>query len=55
MGVDALKAALRGRVHALGGQSGVGKSSLLNRLYGFARETGALSEKIERGRNTTRH
>ena len=54
-GVDELKAALRGRVHALGGQSGVGKSSLLNRLYGFARETGELSEKIERGRNTTRH
>ena len=54
-GVDALKSALSGRVHALGGQSGVGKSSLINRLYGFARETGALSEKIERGKNTTRH
>ncbi|MBR3505388.1 MAG: ribosome small subunit-dependent GTPase A [Clostridia bacterium] len=54
-GVDALKAALSGRVHALGGQSGVGKSSLLNRMYGFSRETGALSEKIERGKNTTRH
>ena len=54
-GVDALRAALRGRVHALGGQSGVGKSSLLNRLYGFSRETGSLSEKIERGKNTTRH
>ena len=54
-GVDTLKEALKGRIHALGGQSGVGKSSLLNRLYGFARETGELSEKIERGRNTTRH
>ncbi len=54
-GVEALRAALAGRVHALGGQSGVGKSSLINRLYGFDRETGQLSEKIERGRNTTRH
>ncbi len=54
-GVQALKEALCSRIHALGGQSGVGKSSLLNRLYGFKRETGALSEKIERGKNTTRH
>lgn len=54
-GVQALKEALCSRIHALGGQSGVGKSSLLNRLYGFERETGALSEKIERGKNTTRH
>ena len=54
-GIEALRAALRGRVHALGGQSGVGKSSLINRLYGFSRATGALSEKIERGKNTTRH
>lgn len=54
-GIETLKAALCGRIHALGGQSGVGKSSLLNRLYGFERETGVLSEKIERGKNTTRH
>ena len=54
-GVDALRGFLSGKVHALGGQSGVGKSSLINRLYGFTRETGALSEKIERGKNTTRH
>jgi len=54
-GVAALRAFLAGKVHALGGQSGVGKSSLINRLYGFSRETGRLSEKIDRGRNTTRH
>lgn len=54
-GIETLRAALCGRIHALGGQSGVGKSSLLNRLYGFERETGVLSEKIERGKNTTRH
>lgn len=53
-GTDALKAALSGRVYALCGQSGVGKSSLINRMYGLQLETGGLSEKIDRGRNTTR-
>lgn len=52
--IDALRAALAGSVHALAGQSGAGKSSLINALYGMALETGDLSEKIERGRNTTR-
>ena len=54
-GLDALREALRGTIHALGGQSGVGKSTLINRLYGLQQETGSLSEKIERGKNTTRH
>ena len=54
-GLDELREALRGTIHALGGQSGVGKSTLINRLYGLHQETGSLSEKIERGRNTTRH
>ena len=53
-GLDALRAALRGTIHALGGQSGVGKSTLINGLYGLSQETGSLSEKIERGKNTTR-
>lgn len=53
--LDALRACLRGSVHALAGQSGAGKSSLINALYGTELETGALSEKIERGKNTTRH
>lgn len=53
-GVDALRAALRSTVHALAGQSGAGKSTLINALYGLALETGELSEKIERGKNTTR-
>ncbi len=53
-GVDALREELAGTVHALGGQSGVGKSSLLNALYGFSEETGEISARIERGRNTTR-
>lgn len=54
-GVEALKQALRGTVHAFGGQSGVGKSTLINRLYGLRLGTGNLSDKIERGKHTTRH
>ena len=53
-GVDALRKRLRGKVHALAGQSGAGKSTLINALYGLTLETGDLSRKIERGRNTTR-
>ena len=53
-GMDALRARLRGRVHALAGQSGAGKSTMINALYGLNRETGDLSRKIDRGRNTTR-
>ena len=54
-GVDELRASLIGKTHALAGQSGAGKSSLINALYGLKRETGDLSLKIERGKNTTRH
>ena len=40
----------------LAGPSGVGKSSLINLLQPWGRmETGAISEKIQRGRHTTRH
>ncbi len=53
-GLDALRARLRGRVHALAGQSGAGKSTMINALYGLDLETGDLSRKIERGKNTTR-
>ena len=54
-GVEALRLSLRGTIHALAGQSGAGKSSLINALYGLGQETGAISRKIERGKNTTRH
>ena len=51
-----LEELLRGKTTVLTGPSGAGKSSLINRLCGEARmETGELSRKIERGRNTTRH
>ena len=53
-GVDALREAMRGRVTCLAGQSAVGKSSLLNALFGLELETGGLSRKTERGRHTTR-
>lgn len=55
-GLVALQAALAGKTTALAGPSGVGKSSLLNRLCPQAEmETGDVSRKIERGRHTTRH
>ncbi|MDR0405805.1 MAG: ribosome small subunit-dependent GTPase A [Clostridiales bacterium] len=52
-GTDALRDLIAGGVTAFAGNSGVGKSSILNRL-GFALETGAVS-KIARGKHTTRH
>lgn len=55
-GLDELKALLKGKTTTLAGPSGVGKSSLLNKLVPDAdMQTGELSKKIERGRNTTRH
>lgn len=55
-GVDALRDFLRGKVTAFAGNSGVGKSSLLNRLQpDFFAATGAISDRIGRGRHTTRH
>jgi len=53
-GIDELRGAMQGKVTCLAGQSAVGKSSLLNRLFGLELETGGLSRKTERGRHTTR-
>ena len=53
-GLEALRQRLAGRVCALAGQSGAGKSTLINALYGLELETGDLSRKIDRGKNTTR-
>jgi ribosome biogenesis GTPase len=53
-GMDALTEALSGRLSAFVGQSGVGKSSLLNALDArLALKTGSLSEKFGRGTHTT--
>ena len=55
-GIEAIHDLLRGKTTALAGPSGVGKSSLTNRIQPEAEmETGAVSEKIRRGRHTTRH
>ncbi len=51
-----LKANMCGKIAAFAGASGVGKSSLMNRLFpNLHFETGEISQKIERGKNTTRH
>ena len=53
-GLERLFAELRGRESLLTGASGVGKSSLLNRLQpGLGLRTREVSERIRRGRNTT--
>ncbi len=55
-GVEELRSLLQGKLVAFTGNSGVGKSSILNRLcprLGLA--TGEVSDKLGRGRHTTRH
>ena len=55
-GVEQVKTILEGKTTTLAGPSGVGKSSLINRLAPhISMETGEISEKIARGRHTTRH
>lgn len=55
-GVDQMRELLRGKLTAFTGNSGVGKSSILNRLCPRLNlPTGAVSEKLGRGRHTTRH
>ena len=55
-GVEELRDLIRGKLVAFTGNSGVGKSSILNRLCPeLALPTGEVSEKLGRGRHTTRH
>lgn len=56
IGMDALLLELKDSVSAFTGNSGVGKSSILNYIFGNAKiATGDVSEKLGRGRHTTRH
>lgn len=55
-GLEPFRKALRGRLSVFTGNSGVGKSSLLNALQpGFSLPVGEVSEALGRGRHTTRH
>lgn len=55
-GFEELTDVLHGKTTAVAGPSGVGKSSIVNCLQKDRKmETGAISEKIERGKHTTRH
>lgn len=55
-GMDNVLDFLRGKTTVVAGPSGVGKSSIINRLQNNVEmETGSISEKIERGKHTTRH
>ncbi len=55
-GTETLSAAIAGKVSAFTGNSGVGKSSILNALHPeLSLQVGEVSEKLGRGRHTTRH
>lgn len=55
-GIPEIRELLRGKTTVMAGPSGVGKSSTLNTISPkIQMETGAVSEKIKRGRHTTRH
>lgn len=55
-GVEELRNLIKGKLTAFTGNSGVGKSSILNRLCPeLGLPTGEVSEKLGRGRHTTRH
>ena len=55
-GIDEVKNTLKDGTVVFTGNSGVGKSSLINKMYpDFCLETGEISKKLGRGRHTTRH
>lgn len=55
-GIEELKDALRGKISALTGNSGVGKSSILNAINpDIAAQTDEVSTRLGRGKHTTRH
>ncbi len=54
-GLDALQMEMTGHQSCFAGQSGAGKSTLIGRLTGREQDTGEISRRIRRGRQTTRH
>jgi len=55
-GIDELTGYLGGKTSALAGPSGVGKSSILNRItQNDSAQTGEIGDKSQRGKHTTRH
>ncbi|MED4780543.1 ribosome small subunit-dependent GTPase A [Brevibacillus choshinensis] len=55
-GLQEVRDILHDRISVFAGQSGVGKSSLINALFpGVSLQTGDVSEKLGRGKHTTRH
>ncbi|WP_296141895.1 ribosome small subunit-dependent GTPase A [uncultured Anaerococcus sp.] len=52
---EEIKEILKGKTSAVSGASGVGKSTFLNNLVENNLEIGEISEKLKRGKNTTRH
>ena len=55
-GIDQMRAQLEHKVVAFSGFSGVGKSSIINRIIGYDKfEVGEVSKKLNRGKHTTRH
>ncbi|NLT94229.1 MAG: ribosome small subunit-dependent GTPase A [Clostridia bacterium] len=56
IGIEELKKILENRISVFAGPSGVGKSSIINAIEpGFQLKTGEISEKLKRGKHTTRH
>lgn len=56
IGIDEIKRLMKNQTSVLCGPSGVGKSTIMNKIAGRElMETGVISRKLKRGKNTTRH
>lgn len=55
IGIDVLKEKLHNKISAFSGNSGVGKSSIINKIFGINSLTFEVAKKTNRGRHTTKH